>query len=380
MCKCAFLPVLMLLLTGGCWDSSKSSSTKAESERSSFVQKITVRETSDGLVLVVGGETVTSDKIIESPVERNGMVIPPLIERLRPIAQITTLEQFKRQARAQLEEVLTNEISNILLYQHAKGEMGKNVDKVLEMAADRELRKFVLGFGGDQAKADEALKQMDLDRNSYKEHMKRLILFESYKAMKLPKVGPITYKELIDCYNGMKEESFVIPARLRFRLIDIEVAKLKVADPNQSRQEKAGELANELMGRLRAGEDFVTSIERYSQADAIVWRVLEVSSAQSLAKPYDILAARAENIEPGEIAEPIEAEGHIFIMELQEKRPKGYEPFEKVQRKVREKIIFDRRKKTLDELNAKLLKQAELGETDQFVDFCLGKIYRMSNQ
>ena len=45
---------------------------------------------------------------------------------------------------------------------------GEETEEGLEKAADSELRKFVLRFGGDQAKADEALQKMGLDRESFK--------------------------------------------------------------------------------------------------------------------------------------------------------------------------------------------------------------------
>jgi hypothetical protein len=101
---------------------------------------------------------------------------------------------------------------------------------------------------------------------------------------------------------------------------------------------------------------------------------------QSLAVPYDILAAVAPKTEAGQIAGPIEASGHIFIMKLEEKQLEGCEPFEKVQRKVEEKIIFDRRNKIFNTLQAKLVQQAKFGETGEFVDFCLEQIYQMSKQ
>jgi len=51
-----------------------------------------------------------------------------------------------------------------------------------------------------------------------------------------------------------------------------------------------------------------------------------------------------------------------------------------VQKEVEAKINFDRLKEAVDELNAKLVRQAALTQRDEFVDFCLERIYRMSNQ
>jgi parvulin-like peptidyl-prolyl isomerase len=134
-------------------------------------------------------------------------------------------------------------------------------------------------------------------------------------------------------------------------------------------------LANDLMKRLQAGEDFGTLAEKYLQASFI-----DHSGGlqpDSLAKPYDILSAEAEKMERGQVAGPIEVEGHIFIMKLEEKRPKSYEPFEKVQEQLEQKIISDRQRQAIDKLNAELMEQIVLSDKDTFVDFCLERIYRM---
>ncbi len=376
MRKCAFLSVLMLLLIGSC-QGGKSGLTSAELERTALMQKIELVEAAGGLVLMVGGETVTSDEIIESPVERSEAVVS-LAEHLKPIAQMSGPEQFKEQARGQVEEILTAKILDILLYQDAKRQAGQNIDEGLEKAAEREWRRFVLDFGGDEAKADEALKQRGVDRKSFKEEQKRLILIQSHIASNMADDRPITYRELMDCYNQMKNEFFAIKRRVKFQLIDIEIAGLEVTEPNQSRLEQARELAKELVKRIWVSEDLSELAEKYSGVSFI--RFGRLVQPKNLKKPYDILAAKAEKIEPGQITKPIEIDEHIFIMKLEEKQSKGYEPFEKVQQKVEQKIIFDRRSKVLNGLREKLMQQAKYGETGEFIDFCLEEIYRMSNE
>jgi len=376
MRNCAFLSVAMLLLIGGC-GGSKSGLTNAELERIALTQKIELVEAAGGLVLVVGGETITSDEIIELPIERN-VTLVSLSEHLKPIAQISDPEQFKERARGQVEEILTAKILNILLYQHAKRQAGKNIDEGLEKAAEKELRKFVLAYGGDQAKADEALKQMGTDRKSYKEEQKRAILIQSHIASNLARKRPITYREIIDCYNEMKDEFFFRPAIIKFRLIDIQPARLVVSNSNKNRLEHAKELAYKLRERIEAGEDFGELAEKYTGVFFI--RFSKPVQPENLEKPYDVLAAEAEKTEAGQIAGPIETIGHIFIMRLEEKQSKAYESFEKVQKRVEEKIIFDRRNEIFNKLNALLMQQAKLGETGKFIDFCLEKIYRMSNE
>ena len=378
MRRCVFLSVLMFLLIGGCNDGSNP--TGAELERQALVRKIRLVEASGGFVLMVGGETVTSDEIIASPIELGGMFVLP-IEYFKPIAQASELEQFKERARGQLKGILASKISNILLYQQAKRQMGKNIEQALEKQAEKALREFVVAFGGDQIRADEALKQRGMDWRSFKERQKRLILTQWYLGSKLSNNRPVAYRELMNCYNEMKDDFFAKTATIQFRLIDIQPARLQAANPNANRHQLAEKLALELTNRIRSGEDFGELAKQYSHGPMRefggLWKPV---SPGSLAAPYDKLAAEAEDIVSSQIARIIITAEHVFIMKLEEKKIAGYEPFEKVQRQVRNKIILDRQNEAVDRVNATLLQQVELSKTDEFIDFCLEKIYQMRNE
>lgn len=380
MRKCIFLSVLMPLLISGCDGGGKNRLNNAELERIALTHKIELVEAAGGLVLMVGGETLTSDEIIDSQTWLNESLVTP-IEHFRPLAQISDLEQFKEQARGQLEQILMDKISNILLYKYAKRQAGNNIDEGLKKAAESEYRKFVLNFGGNQAKADEALKQRRMDKKSFIEQQKRAILIQWYVLSKLPDNRPGTYHELMDCYERMKDEFFARAARITFRLIDIQPARLEANDPNIDRRKLAEELAYKLLARIQSGEDFGTLAKEYSHGDwrefGGLWRPVQPAS---LAAPYDLIAAEAEKIDPGQVAGPIATEEHIFIMKLEEKQSTGYESFEAVQEQVGEKVIFDRRNEVFEPLRARIMRQSKLGRTDQFIDFCLEKIYKVSNQ
>ena len=380
MCNRVFLLLLVLLLTAGCMRTQKQAFTDEQLEQIPFAQRTHLPEATGGFALAVGGETITADEIITEP----------LLEYFRPIAQTISFEQFNEQARPELEQILVTRVSNILLYQQAKRGMGVDIEDALEKAAEAEVKRFVVRFEGDYAEAEQALKKMGMDWRSFREYQKKMILSQDYIRQQLPEHRPITYSELVNCYNELKGEFFAIPAMITFRLIDIQIPKLEATDPNRSQLEQARELANELIERLQKGEDFGELAKQYSHGHRAsfggLWKSVRPGA---LAKPYDILAAEAEKIKPAQIAGPIEAgeshpsEGrgeHIFIMKLEEKRPKSFEPLENVQKEVEAKIVFDRQKKAVDEFSAKLVQQAALNERGKFIDFCLGKIYRMCRQ
>jgi hypothetical protein len=364
--KYVFLLVLLLLLSG-CGGGKKPKFTEEELAAIPFAQRTGLPKASGGFVLAVGGETITTDEIIL-----------PFIEDFRPFAQASDLEQFKLLARGDLEKLLIIKVSDILLYQEAKKDKGEQFDESVEKAVEEEIRKFVVSFEGDYARAEEALKQTGMDWRSFKEYQKKVVLTQSYIASQLPKARPITYTELVDAYNEMKGKYFSMEAMLKFRLIDVEVRELKVTDPNQDRRQFARNLADELMGQIQTGKDPGKLAEEHSGVSFIDHS--EGVRPESLEEPYDVLAAEAEKIEPGQIAGPIEVGEHFFIMKLEEKQSKNFKPLGEVQGEIKETIMLVRRRQAVDRLTAKLVRQAALSNMDAFIDFCLEKIYRMSNQ
>jgi parvulin-like peptidyl-prolyl isomerase len=376
-----FLSILIFLLIGGC----RNSNQFAESERIATTRRIAASKAAGEAVLVVSGEVITSSEILESPVEMNGAFVSP-IEHLKPFAKKSAPEEFQKEAWPIIEKILMNEISGILLYHEAKRNTPKNIDEALEKAAETEVRKFFMEFGGDEAKAEEKLKQLGMNRQKLKENRKRFILTQWYISSRLLDNKPVTHTELIECYNRMKEQSFLIPARLEFRLIDIQPIRPKIADPNQTSAssveadplEQARKLANELVKQIEAGRDFGELAKQYSHGHRREFGGLwEPVQPESLAKPYDILAVEAEKIDPGQVAGPIEMQGHIFIMKLEDKCSKGFQPFEKVQEQLKQKIISDRQREALDKLDAEFMQNLEPDKMDEFIDSCLDKIYQI---
>ena len=360
MRKCIVLLILALYVYG-CQNNSKSESIEKPA------QKTNLTKTPDGLVLTIAGESITSEEIITSATEQ-----------LRSYAQKMDYERFKTQVKPSLHEIITAKVANILLYEEAKKNTREDIDQLLERPAEAEVRKFIMDFGGDYAKAEEALKQQGMDWAEFKEHHKKRILTEYYIGSLLPKPAPITYSEMLTAYNRIKDKSFTIQESVKFQLIDIEPARMQITDPNQNRLEHARKLADELHKQVKAGKDFsVIAKEHPAVSFAAHSQPVQPESLK-----YGILADEAKILEPGDISKPFETERqqHIFIMKLEEKYPKGYEPLEKVQRQVKAKIASDRRKQAQDKILTRFRRQAENEISDEFTEYCLQNIYKMSNE
>jgi parvulin-like peptidyl-prolyl isomerase len=367
MRKKVFLAISGLLLITGC--SGKKPLTEKELARIPLAQRTGLPEASGGFAMAVKGETITSNEVVAA-----------LEGPFKDLAQRSDYEQFKERARPALERTLMSRITNILLYQEAKKQLGSDIDEGLDKAAESEVRKFILGFNGDTAKAEETLKKMGMSWADFKDYQKKTILSQYYLSSKVPKERPVTYGELVDYYERAKDTFFVTPAMIEFRLIDADVREIDVNDPNENRLQKAGDLADQLIKRLRAGEDFGELAKQYSNGygkDAGgLWKPVE---PESLAGPYALLAVEARKMKPGDIAGPIGGGDHIFIMKLESKRERSYEPLDKVQKELEAQINLDRRKEAIDKLGESLIQQAQITEKDRFVDFCLEQIYQRNN-
>jgi len=359
------LSFCILFLPAGC--KSKPEFTEEELTLIPFAQTTGLPAPSGGFVLSVSGETITSDEIVLS-----------LADYFKELSQQTDFEQFKVQAKPRIEQFLVTKISNILLYQQAQKELGENFGDMLEKVADTEVRKFIVRFEGDTAKAEQALKEMGMDWVSYKEYQKKMILTQSYVHKQMPEQKPITHSELVDAYESMKSE-FVVPYMIQFQLIDIQPDKLQ---PTGTNKKKAKQTAEGLIIRLKNGADFSQLAEKYShgpysKTSAGIWKPVQ---PENLVEPYDAIAKAVEIMEVGEISEVIDTGEHVFIVKFLDKRQGVNKTFEEVQDQLKEKISFERRRRAIDEIGFKLIQQATAGNKDAFTEFCLKEIYRRCNQ
>lgn len=324
---------------------------------------------SGGMVLPVNGELVTIDEVVN-----------PQLEELKPIAANGDYLDFRRRAKSVIMQSIDNKVSNIVLHQKAKREMQEGIDEQLDKAADTEVKQFLAGFNGNYADAEKAIKKMGMDWKSFREYQKKLILVQYFLSEELKDKRPITYSEMRDYYENSKAEQFHTPLTVQFRVIDIVPSKLAIDpnDPNLTPELAGNRLAATVMDRIKAGEDFGTlaKVYSYDPVRAPLGGLWTPVGAGSLAEPYDVLEKEAAKLEPGQLAGPIDAKGHIFILKLESKKNESFEPFEKVQHKVETSIKYERRKEAVDKMVDTLMSQADIGDKNMFLEMCLQKAYQ----
>ena len=234
-------------------------------------------------------------------------------------------------------------------------------------------------FGGDYAKAEDELRKMGMDWKSFRKDQEKLILTQGYLQQQLPEEDPITYSELMTYYKA-NQGSYNTQAQIEIQLIDIQPDELEITEPYSSKENYAKKLANDLFDRISLGEDFGSIARKHSHGHRALYDGLwKPVDPDSLAEPYDILADHAASMNDGDLAYPIQSGGHIFIMKLIRKQIAEIKPFNEVKNQIEAKIRVERKSKVIDELSSQIVKEASIHNLDEFTDFCLAKLYIMSN-
>lgn len=95
MRRISVLFLLAMVVAGGC--TSKPKFSEEELIELPFAQRDGLPRPTGGFVMVVSGETITADEIADS-----------VAEHFKPYAEKMTIEQFKVQARRQIEGIVTS--------------------------------------------------------------------------------------------------------------------------------------------------------------------------------------------------------------------------------------------------------------------------------
>lgn len=376
----AGLAVIWAVTVAGCDEKYKPALTDPEVQRFEAQKD---REVSPALpTLQVCGESITVDDIVRSPILYGYRQWVELGTYLKSIAQETTLDDFRPVAEPEVSRNVNYSVGNILLYQKAKAEAPdrKKLDEELDKIADQLWRQYVVEkFNGNEAEADANMAASGMDRKAYKDTTKRIQLTSYFQATKNPLARPISHREVVEYYQRLKATQFYIRPQITLRLIDIQPNRIETPDPNADRLQLARDLGADLVKRLEQGQDFAELAQKYSHEPLArqggLWKPRDPNS---MAPPYDVVAAKAMALTPGQVAGPIEVQDHVFIVRLEAKQDSRYLPLERVQALVEGQIRKDRYEQANVKLDADLAERSAVGDTTWFTDLCIREIYRRS--
>ena len=359
----------VLLFTVGCASSKPAPGKFSEEEMAVFplANKQGLPDISGGLVLSIGSETITVDQVVSA-----------VMEMLKEEVDASDFGQFRQQVGPAVSQLIRSKITDILLYEEARRNAPEQIDEYLDKAVESEVNRFVADYDGNVARAQDTIEAKGFnDWQAFRDYQKKLILTQNYIQQKMTDGAPVTHGELLDHYNANKAERFGWKGTVEFSLIDIAVDKVGPVGPAKPAEQAAFDMAAELVRRIRQGEDFgeVAKEHSHGRRAAMGGRWSSVTLG-ALAWPFDVLESHFPGMEPGQISDPIEAEGHVFIIKLESKTPGGYKSFEEVQDEIEAEVVVGRRAMQYEEMVSKLIAKANISNLNEFFEYCIETAYR----
>ena len=325
-----------------------------------------------GLVLSVESTAITADELIN-----------PIKPQLDALAAQFDYEIFRKRARTLLGNVLIQKITDIKLYEKAKAALPANIDQdAIDKIVEQEVQSFIARYGGNYATVEQMLKKMGITWQDFHEQQRRAVLVQSFLSQEMKVEKPITYSDLVQYYESIKDENYKKDELIEFRLIDLEVKKFADPnDPNVNTGQKAMQLAAELVEKIKNGENFAELAKKYSNDEAAqnggLWKPVRPGS---LVEPYNAIETAVESMSIGQTSPPIAAKDHIFIVKLENKQAASYELFEKVQTEVEGRFVLERRQKMVNAMINKIMAQVDLSYADHFLEFCIERAWRQAGK
>lgn len=159
----------------------------------------------------------------------------------------------------------------------------------------------------------------------------------------------------IKSYYKTHQEEFEVPEMIRVRhiLIRNPMSKSDSTDDKNKRKEKA----EEVLKKIKAGEDFAGLASEYSEDQGSKEKGGDLGLiTKGMMAPE--LEKVAFSLKPGEVSDIIETRYGFHIIKVEEKRESFIEPYEKIKDKVKERLFNDLKKTRVEEFIRKIEKDA----------------------
>ena len=330
--------------------------------------KYEVSSTPSSINIGISSETITVDEILLKAEQY-----------LKPYAKKADREIFESHALPVIRAIIKGKATDILLYDEAYMSAPMNIDESIEKAVESEVARFVASYGNNYDLAEQAIEQMGMNWKSFREYQKKLILTQSYLSSIIKEEKQYSHSDLLDYYESVKDELFTEVGFVSFSIIDIIPDKLtaeQIAEGETS-QTAAKRIAGELVEAIENGADFADLAKQYhGDLASVGGKILPIEpDTNAFPEPYNSLEATAVQMQPGQIKGPIEIDGHVFLIHLDDLQKGEVKSFSEVQKLIEQQIQYQHRQKRYEELLRKLFFKADVTQLEQFSRLCSEAAY-----
>ena len=173
-------------------------------------------------------------------------------------------------------------------------------------------------------------KRSGMSTQQYRDELRRQVLQAKLVNLRLQGRIRVTDSDLVTAYRRFQsEERLQVPQRV-LRL-EIPLAPTEAAQAAQLAH------AEDLVRRVRAGEDFATLIEREPPAPGTGYSEPRPPSQEAAPIQRALLA-----LDVGEISRPIRVDGSLVVFQVVERPPSELPPFEEAREAIHQRVYMEK--------------------------------------
>lgn len=196
-----------------------------------------------------------------------------------------------------------------------------------EKVADDEVARLIRErFNNDRSLLSRALADRRMTFDEWKQEVKDQITVRVFYNQEVSRRANVPVQAVRDEYERTKAD-YLIPFKVKYRFILI-----NKGTTGEDRVVKRKQAENTLQ-KLRDGADFITTAKEVSESDIddAPWRNPDEVRAE--------LRSALLETPAGQISGLIETAGEFYIIKVEERREKGYTPFEEAQKAIEKKLL-----------------------------------------
>ncbi len=273
----------------------------------------------NGIAAVVNDQIITVDKLREE--------LRPIVPRIRTTS--ITRQEFDKKLEEVSFDVLRNLIDRILIVQDFKTQ-GMSIPKVY---IEKEYDDYVIReFNGDRVAFHEWMRKEAKTPRQFRDELKDKMVVDYMRNRMRKSQNAVSPAKIQDYYDKNQKLFF---EKERVHLFQITLAPITNEPTSLLKQE-----ANTIIDQIKKGTaTFETLARKHSQDDKKNaggdWGWVERGD---LAKE---LSETVFQLPEGQVSQPVEKTGYVFVFYVKEKRQQGIQPMAKVKDQIEQTLAGD---------------------------------------
>jgi len=270
----------------------------------------------DTIIAVVEDRVITRAEVMKE--------VEPFIPQIR--AQSRSEFEFSKRVNSYIHEIVQNMIDRELIVKDFKAKGMTIPQSYLDTQFDDYLNRE---FNGDRAEFIKFIQSQGKTIKQFREEQEKDIIVGYMQGQQRQTAAEISPQKILEYFDANKSKWYS-PASAKISLITLKTGMHATFEDNKK-------LAEDIMARIKKGEDFADLARKYSKDDSSAkggeWGWYKKGELNPL------LDKEAFSIKAGEVTKPVVIGDMIFILKVEEKKPEGIQKIDDVREQIEWTIV-----------------------------------------